>query len=82
MKAKEPEFYNTSSPAVDPIIAKREKMEALAVELLSMYSPTFQTMVNEIVRVRNTPTSHYGVKDAFYFGVQALAEKKKTDKFY
>ena len=74
MKAKDDGFFIPTTP--DPAKAKSARMEELAVELLSMYSPTFQTMVNEIVRVRNTPTSHYGVKDAFYFGVQALAEKK------
>jgi len=63
------------SPAapVDPAKQKRERMEALAVELLSFYSPAIQTMVTDIMREHPS----YKVKDVFYFGVQSLAEKKK-----
>jgi len=77
-KAKEPEvdangFFVTTPTPADPAKAKREKMEALAEELLTYYSPTIQTAVTEIMR--DHPS--YKVKDVFYFGIQALAEKKK-----
>ena len=63
--------------AVDPIKAKSALMEELAEELLALYPQNFQTTVTDIIRAHNTPTSKYGVKDAFYYGIQALAEKKK-----
>ena len=57
---------------VDSDKAKRERMEALAVELLSMYPSSIQTMVADIMREHIS----YKVKDIFYYGVQALAEQK------
>lgn len=60
------------SPAVDTEKQKRERMEALAVELLSMYPVTTLAMVSEIMREHTS----YKVKDVFYYGVQALAEQK------
>ena len=75
MKAKDDGFFLPTTP--DPAKAKSARMEELAEELLSLYSPTFQTIVRDLVQSHNTPTSHYGVKDAFYYGVQALVEKKK-----
>ena len=77
-KAKEPEvdangFFVTTPTPADPAKAKREQMETLAEELLGYYSPTIQAMVAEIMREHPS----YKVKDVFYFGIQALAEKKK-----
>ena len=66
----------TPAPA-DPIKAKSALMDELAEELLALYPQNFQTTVTDIIRAHNTPTSKYGVKDAFYYGIQALAEKKK-----
>ena len=77
-KAKEAEvdahgFFVTTPAPADPAKAKREQMETLAEELLGYYSPTIQAMVAEIMREHPS----YKVKDVFYFGVQALAERKK-----
>ena len=81
-KAKEAEvdangFFVTTPAPADPIKAKSALMEELAEELLALYPQNFQTTVTDIIRAHNTPTSKYGVKDAFYYGIQALAEKKK-----
>ena len=82
MKAKDPELdadgfiiISKSAPA-DPAKVKSARMEELAEELLALYPPTFQTTVTDIIRSHNSPTSKYGVKDAFYYGIMALAEKK------
>jgi hypothetical protein len=51
----------------------RERMEVLAVELLSLFSQSTQTAVADIMREHPS----YKVKDVFYFGIQSLVEQKK-----
>jgi hypothetical protein len=69
-----PPKTSPATPTIEDVEKhKRERMEALATELLGMYSPTIQAVVSEIMR--DHPS--YKVKDVFYFGIQALAEQKK-----